>query len=386
MAKSYYDILGVSKSASEDDIKSAYRKLAKKYHPDLNPNDEKAAAAFKEATEAYEILSDNGKRKMYDAGGREAFSGGGASGFSGFGGFDPFGGGGFSGFSGGGFGGGGSIFDEFVNMFTGGMGGGGSRGGSTQSVANDITLNVTLAFEEAVFGAKKEFSFNRNEQCGTCKGSGAKLGSSQITCETCSGQGKVRQAQETPFGRIVSMRTCSKCNGSGKIIKEPCAVCSGRGIARKLAKIEITIPPAVEHGQIMSVAGEGEGGKSGVRAGNLILVISVMTHNLYKRRGLDLMADIPISFTQAILGGKVDIPHLKNKTVNFTLPENTQTGSVFKLKGHGIETKKVTGDLYFTVNVEMPSNLTKDQKFKLTELHNSLNASQFKKSGEYFKK
>jgi len=375
MSKSYYDILGVQKTASEDEIKSAFRGLAKKYHPDLNPGNEQAVAKFKEANEAYQTLSDPQKRAAYDRGGPGFGSYGG-------GGSDPFAGGGFGGGS---FSFGGSIFDDFVNMFTGG--GRSAGGGNAPATAGgDIQINITLTFEEAVFGVSKDLPITRTEQCDSCGGTGAKSGTQYIKCDACGGAGRVRFAQETPFGRVVNMRTCSACGGNGKIIKDPCAACKGRGILRKNVTLRIPIPAGIDHGQVMTVQGEGERGKAGTRPGNLALIIHVLPHKFLKRRGLDLLAEVPVTFTQALLGDKIMIPLLKGARVALDLPENTQTGTMFKLRNKGIETKKGTGDLLITVEIEMPKNLSKDQRNRIRDLHSSIKLDQYNKANEFAKK
>lgn len=361
MAKSYYEILGVSQTASDDEIKSAYRKLAKQYHPDLHPGDKVAAEKFKEIGEAYEVLGDPQKRAAYD---RPSTSGGAGAG--------DFGGPG-----------GASFFDDFVNMFNG-QGKESSGAGS----GGDISLNVTLTFEEAAFGVVKDISVNRFEPCSACRGTGAKGGTQYAKCNNCGGTGKVRFAQETPFGRVVSMKACNVCGGTGRIIKEPCTSCGGRGLLRKNTTLRITFPAGIEPNQIMTVPGEGERSRSGAKAGNLVLMINVMPHKFFKRKGLDLAVEVPCTFTQALLGDKILVPTLKGAKVAFPLPEGTQSGTTFKLKGHGIENAKkgVTGDLLVTIDIELPKNLTKDQKNRIKELHESLKMDQYDKAKEFFGK
>ena len=338
MAKSFYDILGVKKDASQEEIKSAYRKLARQYHPDLHPGDEAAANKFKEISEAYETLSDPQKRAAYDN--PSPFGDfGGAGGFeNGFGGF-------------GGFGGGGSIFDSIFDMF----GGGGSRGGrSAENIGDDITVNVTLTFEEAAFGAQKEVSVTRKEPCPSCNGTGAKDGTKFKTCGTCGGTGRVKQAQDTPFGRVVSERVCPSCRGSGKIIEETCPDCAGRGMLRKTVKLKVNIPVGVETGQVMTVR--------------------------------DLYVELPVTFIQAALGEKVKVPTLKGTELQFALTEGVKSGSVLKLKGHGITTKRGTGDMYVTVVVELPKKLTKEQKAKIKALEEDIKPEQFDKVKDFNRK
>lgn len=367
MAENYYSVLGVGKTATEDELKSAFRKLARQYHPDLHPGDEAAANKFKEVNEAYEVLSDPQKRAEYDA----SQSAGGA------------------GFKGGPFTGGaggrqrGTFFDEFVNMFSGDQ-----HGGEAHGNGGDISLNVTLSFEEAAFGTQKEITVNRFEPCSACRGTGASNGTQFVKCTNCGGTGKVRYAQETPFGRVVSMKPCNVCGGSGRIIKEPCTVCSGRGSLRKNSNLRITFPPGVEPNQIMTIPGEGERTRSGSKAGNLILTITVLPHKLFRRKGLDLLVDIPVTFTQALLGDKVLVPTLKGNKIAFPLPEGAQSGMTFKLKQQGIENpkKQIKGDLLVTIDIELPKNLSKEQRQKLKELHESFKPEQYDKAREFMKK
>lgn len=370
MAKNYYELLGVTKTVSDEELKSAYRKLARQYHPDHNPDDETAANKFKEINEAYETLSDPQKRAEYDAvqAGGGAGPGAGAGGFGGAGGQR----------------GSGSFFDEFVNMFGNEHGGAGGQSGN----GGDISLNVTLTFEEAAYGTQKEITVNRFEPCAVCRGTGAKNGTQFVKCTNCGGTGKVRYAQETPFGRVVSMKPCNACAGSGRIVKEPCTACAGRGSLRKNSNLRITFPPGVESNQIMTISGEGERTRSGSKAGNLILTISVLPHKLFKRKGLDLLVDIPVAFTQALLGDKVLVPTLKGNKIAFMLPEGAQSGMTFKLKEQGLENpkKQLKGDLLVTIDIELPKNLSKDQRQKIKELHENLKPEQYDKSREFLKK
>lgn len=373
MAKSYYEILGVAPTATADEIKNAYRKLARKYHPDLNPGNEQAANMFKEVNEAYETVGTPDKRSEYDA----MRSGGG--------------GGGGSSSAGGGAGAGGarrgaSFFDDFVNtMFNGDQRSGG--GNTPQTGGGDININLTLTFEEAAFGAQKQIAVNRFEQCSDCRGTGAKNGTQFIKCNTCNGTGKVRYAQETVFGRRIDMRPCVTCGGTGRIIKEPCAKCTGRGLIRKNTNLRITIPAGVEPGQILTIPGEGQRSIAGTKAGNLVLMINVMPHKLFKRKGLDLMLELPVAFTQALLGDKVYVPTLKGSKVAFPLPEGTQNGTKFNIKGHGIENaqKGIAGNLIITIKIELPRNLTKAQLNKVRELSDMVKSEQYDKAKEFMK-
>ena len=296
--------------------------------------------------------------------------------FGGAGGFEN----GFGGF--GGFGGGGSIFDSIFDMF----GGGGSRGGrSAENIGDDITVNVTLTFEEAAFGAQKEVSVTRKEPCPSCNGTGAKDGTKFKTCGTCGGTGRVKQAQDTPFGRVVSERVCPSCRGGGKIIEETCPDCAGRGMLRKTVKLKVNIPAGAETGQVMTVRGEGEKVANG-RAGNLQLIINVLPHQIFKRTGADLYVELPVTFIQAALGEKVKVPTLKGTELQFALTEGVKSGSVLKLKGHGITTKRGTGDMYVTVVVELPKKLTKEQKAKIKALEEDIKPEQFDKVKDFNRK
>ncbi len=378
MASNFYEVLGISKTASEDEIKSAFRKLARQYHPDLHPGDEAAANKFKEVNEAYETLSDPQKRAEYDTAQSAGSSGAGGGFGAGFGGQRP----------GGQHGSGSSFFDEFINMFSNDSPGGQGGRGEQQSSGGDISLNVTLSFEEAAYGTQKEITVNRFEPCHACRGTGAKNGTQFVKCTNCGGTGKVRYAQETPFGRVVSMKPCNVCGGSGRIIKEPCTVCAGRGSMRKNSNLRITFPPGVEPNQIMTIPGEGERTRTGTKAGNLILTITVLPHKMFRRKGLDLLVDIPVTFTQAILGDKVLVPTLKGAKIAFPLPEGAQSGMTFKLKEQGLENPKkgIKGDLLVTIDIELPKNLTKEQRSKIKELNESLKPEQYDKARDYMKK
>ena len=351
--RDYYEVLELSKGASDADIKKAYRKLAKKYHPDVNPGDKTAEAKFKEINEAYEVLSDPQKRARYDQFGHA--------------GTDPngFGGGGFSDFD---FGGIGDIFETFFggSGFSGFGRSSRNRGGPQKG--NDLKYSIEVAFEEAAFGTQKEITINRMENCPTCNGSGAKPGTSPVTCGKCGGSGQVQYKQSTPFGQFVNVRTCDACHGEGKTIKEPCSSCSGRGKVRKSTKLKIKIPQGIDDGQTISLRGEGEPGSKGGPRGDLYINVRVKAHPLFTRQGDDVVCEMPITFVQAALGCELEVPTLDGK-VKYTIPEGTQTGTVFRLKGKGVPHLRGSGrgDQYVRVNIEVTKKLNESQKAILRE-------------------
>lgn len=374
MAKNYYDILGVNKNASDDEIKKAYRSLAKKYHPDLNPGNSEAAEKLKEVNEAYSVLSDKTKKSNYDTYG----SADGPQGFGGFGGS-----GGFSGF-GGGFG---DFGDIFSNIFGGAFGGGSSRSSSRASQAvqgADIQVKMKLSFVEAAFGCKKSINLNRSETCSHCKATGAKNGTEFTTCTTCSGRGTVRQTQNTPFGQIVSEGICSDCRGTGKKIKEKCSYCGGAGVTRENRSIEINIPGGIDNDQVLTLRGQGEAGRNGGPNGDMQILIQIEPHKLLKREGFDVVEEVPVSFTEALLGGKIKIAGI-NETLELTIPALTQTGTILTIKGKGIKmlNKNAYGDLYAKIIVEMPKNLDSKQKKLVEELEKSISKSQYPKKKQF---
>ena len=298
--KNYYDILGVNKNASDDEIKKAYRSLAKKYHPDLNPGNAEAAEKLKEVNEAYSVLSDKTKRQNYDTYGNEN----GPQGFGGFGGAGGFGGSGFS-FSTDDFGGFGDIFS---NIFGGGFGGGkSSRKTATATQGADIQVKLKLSFVEAAFGCKKTINLTRSETCSVCKGTGAKNGTELATCTRCKGTGVIRQTQNSLFGQMISESVCPDCHGTGKMIKEKCPNCSGAGITRENRSIELNIPGGIDNNQVLTLRGQGEAGRNGGPAGDIQILIQVDNHKTLKREGFDVYEDVPITFAEAMLGGKVKI-------------------------------------------------------------------------------
>ncbi|HOP99690.1 MAG TPA: molecular chaperone DnaJ [Acetivibrio clariflavus] len=353
--RDYYEVLGVSKNASDAEIKKAYRKLAKQYHPDINPGNKEAEAKFKEINEAYEVLSDPQKRAQYDQFGHSAFEQGGfGGGFSGFGGFSDFD---FSDF--------GDIFETFFGGF-GGRTSSRTRRGPQKGA--DLKTSVEVSFEEAAFGVEKEITINRMEICDKCQGSGSKPGSSPETCHHCNGTGQIQYKQRTPFGQFVNIKTCDVCHGEGKVITNPCDKCNGKGRVRKQSKIEVSIPAGIGDGQTIKLGGGGEPGLKGGPSGDLFITVNVKPHAIFERKGNDVFCDIPITFVQAALGAELEIPTLEGK-VKYQIPEGTQTGTVFKLKNKGIPFIRGNGrgDQYFKVHVEVPKKLNEKQKAILKE-------------------
>ena len=361
-SKDYYSILGVSKDATADDLKRAYRKLAKQYHPDAQHTEEdkkKAEAKFKEINEAYSVLSDENKRAQYDRFGSNFEQAGfGGSGFGGYSNaYD------FSGFGGIDF----DLEDILGSVFGGGFGSSSKKSqGPTRGA--DIRTNMSLKFEEAAFCVKKEISITRNEKCDSCNGSGAKPGSRIITCDKCGGRGKIQMTQNTIMGAFSTVKTCDKCNGTGKVIETPCEKCSGKGIVRKSRKIEINVPAGIDDGQAISLRGEGDAGKKGGPNGDLYVVMKVAPHKYFKRNGFDISANVRVPFTKMALGGDIKIPTLEGE-MEFNIPEGTTTGTKFRVKDQGIPilNGKGRGNLEFTVDVDVPKKLTDKQREILTE-------------------
>ena len=361
-SKDYYSILGVSKDATADDLKKAYRKLAKQYHPDAQHTEEdkkKAEAKFKEINEAYSVLSDENKRAQYDRFGSNFEQAGfGGSGFGGYSNaYD------FSGFGGIDF----DLEDILGSVFGGGFGSSSKKSqGPTRGA--DIRTNMSLKFEEAAFGVKKEISITRNEKCDSCNGSGAKPGSRIITCDKCGGRGKIQMTQNTIMGAFSTVKTCDKCNGTGKVIETPCEKCSGKGIVRKSRKIEINVPAGIDDGQAISLRGEGDAGKKGGPNGDLYVVMKVSPHKYFKRNGFDISANVRVPFTKMALGGDIKIPTLEGE-MEFNIPEGTTTGTKFRVKDQGIPilNGKGRGNLEFTVDVDVPKKLTDKQREILIE-------------------
>ncbi len=367
--RDYYEVLGVDKSADESSIKKAYRQLAKKYHPDMNPGDAEAEAKFKEVNEAYDVLSDPDKKAKYDQYGHAAFdpAAGGGAGFGGFGDF-------------------GFDINDIFSSFFGGVGGG-SRRRNGPIRGDNVNIRLTLTFEEAVFGCKKEISYQKIQKCSDCGGTGAEKGTSPKTCTACSGSGQVRVQQRTPFGYMQTQKACDTCGGTGKIIEKPCGGCKGKGLVRVTKKLDVNIPAGVDDGNQIGLRGQGNDGLNGGPAGDLNIIVSIRPHAVFERDGYDLWCEVPVTYAEATLGGEIDIPTLEGKE-KFTIPEGTQTGTTFTLRGKGVQhvNTKGRGDLNFTVVVEIPKNLTKEQKELLEKFAESCGESNYTKRTKFFKK
>ena len=369
--KDYYSILGVDKNASEDEIKSTYRRLAKKYHPDLNKTEE-AANKFKEINEAYEVLGDPNKRANYDQFGS-------AEG-------NPFGAGGSSGGFGDFFGGNGGFSDIFSDIFSA-FGGGARTGGRTLQKGEDIEISMNLTFEEACFGVEKNITIGKIEKCSQCNGTGAKNGREFTTCTNCQGTGRVRYQQNTMFGTTIRESVCPKCEGTGKIVKEKCDVCSGKGYKRVQKTVKVKIPAGIDNGQTLRMRGEGNAPLRDGINGDLNIHISVASHNILTRRENDLFLDLYLPFTTMLLGGKVDVPTL-NGNYSLTIPELTPSGTVMRLKGKGVKllNKDKYGDLLVTLKAECPKSLNKQTKEMLQNLANNYSENDYVKYSNYLKK
>ena len=371
--RDYYEVLGVGKNATEDDLKKAYRNLAKKDHPDVNPGNAEAEAKFKEANEAYAILSDPDKRSAYDNYGHAAFDGTGNT-TGGAGGFD------MSGFD---------FGDIFGSIFGGGFGGGHSssrRNAPTRG--DDIGIRVDLTFEEAVFGVKKNITFNRIQKCPDCGGSGATKGTSPETCPVCGGSGQRRVTQRLGGMAFQSTTTCDRCRGTGKIIKEPCQNCKGTGYIKVTKKLEVAIPAGIDHGGRVALRGQGSDGRNGGPTGDLIIVVNVRPSDFFERDGYNIYCDVPVAVTDAILGAEIEVPTLEG-TEKFTIPEGTQPGASFTLRGKGVPSlgnKDRRGDLIFTVKIEIPTKLSSKQKDILRDFANSTGNTNYSKKESFFKR
>ena len=371
--RDYYEVLGVSRGASEDEIKKAYKKMARKYHPDLNPGDKTAEEKFKEVNEAYEVLSDADKKARYDQYGRA--------------GVDPnFGAAGF----GGGFDGSfdfGDLGDIFGSFFGGGFGGGRRTNPNAPQRGESIRMSIAISFEEAAFGCEKAVTVERYETCDTCHGNGCAPGTSPEVCPDCHGTGTVQVRRQTPMGVFATSSPCPKCGGKGRIIHQPCKDCRGSGMVRKKKTIQASIPAGIDNGQTISIRGQGNAGKNGGPAGDLLITITVRPHELFRREGTSVLCEAPITFTQAVLGAELEIPTIDGK-VKYTLPEGTQSGTTFRLKGKGIPSinGRGRGDQYVTVYIETPKNLNKEQKEALKKFAETMGESNYEEQKKFFKK
>ena len=373
--RDFYEVLGVEKGVSEDELKKAYRKKAKLYHPDLHPGDAEAEKSFKEVNEAYEVLSDKEKRARYDQFGHAGVD----PNFGAGGGGNPFGGG-FGGFD---FG---DLGDIFGSMFGGGFGGGGGNPNAPRR-GSDAEASVTISFEEAAKGCKKKIKVTRIEKCADCSGSGAEKGSSPVTCSACRGTGRITVNQRTPFGVMQTQRACDHCGGRGKTIEKPCKTCNGKGLIRKTSEREVEIPAGIDDRQAFKISGGGNAGANGGPSGNLVVEVNVRPHPIFERDGYDVYCEIPITFAQATLGAEIVVPTLDGK-VKFNIHEGTQSGERFKLRDKGIKRPGSfqKGDQYVIISVEVPKDLTKEQKQKLKEFEAALDEKNYNKKKSFFDK
>ena len=372
--RDYYEVLGVNKGASEDEIKKAYKKMARKYHPDLNPDNKEAEEKFKEVNEAYEVLSDSDKKARYDqfgfAGVDPNYGAGAGGGAYGAGGFDF-----------------GDLGDIFGSFFGGGFGSAQRRNPNAPQWGESIRLSVTISFEEAAFGCEKEVSVDRYETCAVCHGSGCADGTSPEVCPDCHGSGQVQVRRQTPMGVFATTSPCGRCGGKGRIIKTPCTACRGSGLERKRRTIQAKIPAGIDNGQTISIRGQGHAGKNGGPSGDLLITITVRPHELFRREGTSVLCEAPITFAQAVLGAELEIPTIDGK-VKYDLPEGTQSGTTFRLKGKGIPelNGRGRGDQYVTVYIETPRNLNREQKEALKKFAESVGDNNYEERKKFFKK
>lgn len=370
--RDYYEVLGVSKTADDEEIKKAYRTLAKKYHPDMHPGDKEAEEKFKEVNQAYAILSDPDKRKKYDTYGPEAAEGnGGAGGFGGFGGF-----------------GGGMDFD--LSDLFGDFFGGGSRSGMRRNGperGDDLLQRVFISFEEAAFGCKKDIKYTKIDRCGDCGGTGAAKGTTPKVCSKCGGTGQVKSQQRTPFGVIQTNHTCDMCGGRGETIPNPCKTCGGKGLKNVTKTLEVSIPAGIDNGQRITLRGMGNAGKNGGPSGDLYISVQVRPHTVFERDGFNIYCDIPITFAEAALGATITVPTLE-KSTTYQIPEGTQTGTSFTIKGKGIPmiNGRGRGDLIFKTVVEVPKGMNEAQKDALRKFADLCGNSNYAKKEKFFKK
>ena len=373
--RDYYEVLGVSRNAGEDEIKSAYRKLAKQYHPDLHPDDKDAEAKFKEASEAYEVLSNKDKRARYDqfghAGVDPSYGAGGAgAGFSGNVDFDL-----------------GDIFDSFFGGFGGFGGGGRTRNPNAPVQGSDIRTSISISFMEAAHGCKREITITRMETCPDCHGSGAANGSSADVCPDCGGTGQVRVSQRTPFGMMQSTTTCSRCGGKGRIIRDPCKKCSGSGRVRVSKKLEVSVPAGIDDGQTFVLRGQGDAGRNGGPSGDVNVIVNVRPDPIFERDGYDVWCDVPLTYAQCAIGDEITVPTVDGK-IRYNVPEGTQPGTVFRMRGKGIPyvNGRGRGNHLVRVTLEVPKKLNFQQKEALKAFEKTLDERNYEKRRGFFDK
>ena len=372
--RDYYEVLGVSKTSSDEDIKKAYRKLAKKYHPDVNPDNKETEAKFKEVGEAYEVLSDTQKRQKYDQFGHAGVdpsygAGAGGAGFGGGFGFEDLG-------------------DIFDNFFGGGFGGSTrARNPKAPIRGSDVQINMPLDFMEAVKGVKKTVSVSRLQTCKTCDGSGSAVGTKPETCGECTGTGQVKVAQRTPFGVMQSSRSCTRCAGKGVVIKDPCKTCAGKGRVRATKNLEVNVPAGIDDNQSFVMRGEGDHGLNNGPAGDCIVRVSVRPDPIFERDGFDIWCEIPLTYAQATLGDEIIVPTVDGK-VSYTVPEGTQSGTVFRLRNKGVPyvNGRGRGEQYVRVILEVPRNLSTKQKDALKALDGMMTEKNYEKRKSFFDK
>ena len=372
--RDYYEVLGVDKGADDASIKKAYRSLAKKYHPDMNPGDSEAEARFKEVNEAYDVLSDPDKRAKYDQYGHAAFdpSAGGGAGFGGFGGFGDFG----------------DIGDIFGSFFGGGFGGSSRGRANAPTRGEDVSARVSISFEEAVFGVKKDVSFSKIQKCPDCSGNGAAKGTQPETCKSCGGSGQKRITQRLGGMSFQSTTTCNECRGTGKIIKNPCQNCRGTGYIKINKKLAVSIPAGIDDGERIAIRAQGCDGRNGGPAGDLIISVMVKPHPIFERDGYNLYCEVPITIAEATLGAEIDVPTLEGNQ-KFNIPEGTQPGTRFTLRQKGVpyvNNSSRRGDIIFTVNIEVPKGLNEKQKEKMREFADACGENNYSKKSGFFKR
>ena len=369
--RDYYEVLGISKGASEDEIKKAYKKMARKYHPDLNPDNKEAEEKFKEVNEAYEVLSDPDKKARYDQYGHAGVDPNFGAGGAGFDGNFDFG----------------DLGDIFGSFFGGGFGGGRRTNPNAPQRGESIRMSLAISFEEAAFGCEKAVTVDRMEQCGVCHGSGCAAGTTPEVCPDCHGTGTVQVRRQTPMGVFATSSPCTRCGGKGRIIHQPCKDCHGTGSVRKRKTIQATIPAGIDNGQTISIRGQGHAGVNGGPAGDLLITITVRPHELFRREGTSVLCEAPITFAQAVLGAELEIPTIDGK-VKYDLPEGTQSGTTFRLKGKGIPSinGRGRGDQYVTVYIETPRNLNKEQKDALKKFAETMGDNNYEERRKFFKK